>query len=99
MSKLESPSPPLDHDSQEEDEGPQGGATAFPKQLSREGGEGGPERRKDESPGEKKTEEDDQEDQEKPTRSPRTLLLNNAKKFIEKASQVCFSELHVFHSD
>lgn len=86
--------PPLDYDSQEEDEGgQQGGATAFPKLLGKEGGEGGPEKRRDHSPGEKKIEDDDQEeDQEKDTRSPRTLLLSNVKRFKEKASQVSFSQ-------
>lgn len=90
---LQSPSPPLDYDSQEEDEGGQQvGATAFPKLLAREGGEGGLERRRDESPVEKKSEEDDQDEQEKPTRSPRSLLLSNVKRFKEKALQVCFCQ-------
>lgn len=91
---MQPPVPPLDYDSQEEDEGgQQGGATAFPKLLGKEGGEGRPEKRRDQSPGEKKIEDDDQEeDQEKATRSPRTLLLNNVKKFKEKASQVSFSQ-------
>ncbi|XP_045101472.1 uncharacterized protein LOC123498434 [Portunus trituberculatus] len=54
--------------------------------------DGGPEERKDEAAGEKKSEEEDQEDQEKDTRSPRTLLLNNTKRFKEKFSQVGSSD-------
>ncbi|XP_050721570.1 uncharacterized protein LOC127001253 isoform X3 [Eriocheir sinensis] len=88
VSQLQPPLPPLDYDSEEEDEGgQQGGATAFPKLLAKEGGEKGPERRRDESAGERKSEEDDQED-DKPTRSPRTLLLKNVKRFNKKALEV-----------
>ncbi|XP_063870908.1 dynein axonemal heavy chain 10-like isoform X4 [Scylla paramamosain] len=90
VSKLQPPSPALDYDSQEEDEGGQqgGGGGGFPKLMGRESVDGGPEERKEEAAGERKSEEEDQEDQEKDTRSPKTLLLNNTKRFKEKFSQV-----------
>lgn len=95
MSKLQPPSPSLDYDSQEEDEAgqQQSGAAGFPKLLGREGVDGGPEERKEEGPAERKSEEEDQEDQEKDTRSPRTLLLSNVRRYKEKFSQVRFVSL------
>lgn len=79
LSKLRTPDPPLDYDSDEDTEGQK---VAVPRGMIREAGEDMDEWKEDQ--GERKGDEEEQ----KKVKSPRTLLMNNVNRLHSKYSQV-----------